>query len=216
MIGTRSAAMVNSDKDKPRTVLLLVGLIGSGKSTFAQALEQHIPHYRRCNQDDLGSRPRVEALARQSLGEGLSVCIDRSNFDARQRATWINIAREFPGTDAWVLVFDTPYEVCAQRLQQRTDHPTIKTPTDALVILSRFHSQYQAPSSYEGYARLLSLPPAEQRAEYTREDVQDILDRLRDATPPPEPQTRIDAFFSDAGRGYSGQRGWRGSGGRGF
>ncbi|KZT70411.1 P-loop containing nucleoside triphosphate hydrolase protein, partial [Daedalea quercina L-15889] len=140
-------------------VLLLVGLIGSGKSTLAQALEQHVPRFRRCNQDDLGSRQRVEALARQCLEEGLSVCIDRTNFDARQRATWIDIAREFPGTEAWVLVFDTPYEVCAQRLQQRTDHPTIKTPEEALPILSRFLSQYQAPSPHEGYTRILNLPP---------------------------------------------------------
>ncbi len=28
-----------------------------------------------------------------------------------QRAYWINIAREFPGTSVWVIVFDTPYEV---------------------------------------------------------------------------------------------------------
>ncbi|PPQ66665.1 hypothetical protein CVT26_009419 [Gymnopilus dilepis] len=28
-----------------------------------------------------------------------------------QRSYWINIAREFPGTTVWVIVFDTPYEV---------------------------------------------------------------------------------------------------------
>ena len=34
----------------------------------------------------------------------------RHVFDS-QRATWINIAREVPETPAWVLVFDTPFEV---------------------------------------------------------------------------------------------------------
>ncbi|EPS96882.1 hypothetical protein FOMPIDRAFT_1025210 [Fomitopsis schrenkii] len=217
-------AKVEADNDSGQTVvLILVGLIGSGKSTFAHALEQHVPRFRRCNQDDLGSRQRVEASARACLREGLSVCIDRTNFDARQRATWINMAREFPGTEAWVLVFDTPYAICEQRLRERTDHPTIKTPQEALRILARFHSDYQAPAAHEGHTRLLSLPAPGQLPAYTREDVLSILDRIRDAPPPPEPQTRLDAYFpppapstrggSDRGRGA--YRGWRGRGERG-
>ena len=103
------------------------------QSTFAQALERHFPQFRRCNQDELGDRRSVEALTQQSLREGLSVVIDRTNFDERcarflwwryivlnvclllrldsQRATWIRIARSVPGTLVWVIVFDTPYEV---------------------------------------------------------------------------------------------------------
>lgn len=42
-----------------------------------------MPRFRRCNQDELGDRRSVEALARRSLREGLSVCIDRTNFDER-------------------------------------------------------------------------------------------------------------------------------------
>ncbi|KAF4594181.1 hypothetical protein EYR40_008984 [Pleurotus pulmonarius] len=91
-------------------VLVLVGLIGSGKSTFAQALQQCYPHFHRCNQDELGDRRQVESLARSCLQQGLNVCIDRTNFNEPQRAYWINIAREFPGTSVWVIVFDTPYE----------------------------------------------------------------------------------------------------------
>lgn len=32
----------------------------------------------------------------------------------RQRSHWIGIAREFPGTPVWVIVFDTPYDVSAK------------------------------------------------------------------------------------------------------
>ncbi len=32
-------------------------------------------------------------------------------MNSRQRSYWIEIARKFPGTNIWVLVFDTPYEV---------------------------------------------------------------------------------------------------------
>lgn len=42
----------------------------------------------------------------------------------RQRATWINIAHEFPDTPAWVIVFDTPYEA-RLRLSSAALHRTL-------------------------------------------------------------------------------------------
>jgi len=33
-----------------------------------------------------------------------------------QRSHWISIAREFPGTTVWVIVFDTPYDVSSNPL----------------------------------------------------------------------------------------------------
>ncbi|KAJ7880312.1 P-loop containing nucleoside triphosphate hydrolase protein [Mycena olivaceomarginata] len=164
-----------------QVVLILVGLIGSGKSTFAQALEEHFPEIRRCNQDDLGDRRAVEHLTRATLQNGSSACIDRTNFDASQRAHWIKIAREFPGTLVWVLVFDTPKDVCASRLRTRTQHPTIKNPEDALSILDRFSSQYRAPSEDEGYNRIIYLQPSEQEEVYSRSTLATILERIRDA-----------------------------------
>ncbi|RDB23824.1 hypothetical protein Hypma_009019 [Hypsizygus marmoreus] len=96
---------------RERVVLILCGLVASGKSTFAEQLQQHYPQFHRCNQDVLGDRRQVERLARETLAQGHSVCIDRTNFNAAQRSYWIKIAREFPGTSIWVIVFDTPYEV---------------------------------------------------------------------------------------------------------
>ncbi|KAH7922587.1 P-loop containing nucleoside triphosphate hydrolase protein [Leucogyrophana mollusca] len=165
-----------------QTVLILVGLIASGKSTFAQALEEHFPQFRRCNQDDLGSRIRVEDLARRTLREGLSVCVDRTNFDPTQRSYWIKIAREFPGTSVCIIVFDTPYQLCVSRLKQRASHPTIKDPLQGFTILERFASDFQAPSPDEGYDHILYLRPSDHPyPEYTRADISSILERLRSA-----------------------------------
>ncbi|KAJ7224470.1 P-loop containing nucleoside triphosphate hydrolase protein [Mycena pura] len=162
-------------------VLILVGLIGSGKSTFAQAVHETFPGFIRCNQDELGDRRQVEHLARSSLRQGSSVVIDRTNFDASQRGHWIRIAHEFPGTLVWVLVFDTPKDVCAARLQTRTGHPTIQNATDALSILDRFSSQYRAPTADEGYDRILYLQPTEQELVYSPSSLAAILRRVRDA-----------------------------------
>ncbi|KAI0343127.1 hypothetical protein BDW22DRAFT_1310616, partial [Trametopsis cervina] len=148
-------------------------------SAFAQALQDHYPEFRRCSQDELGDRRKVEDLARKSLQETYSVCIDRTNIDARQRATWISIARERPGTEAWILLFDTSFEVCKERLLTRSNHPTITSPELGLEVLQRFRSQYQPPRSYEGYDREIKLGIAEQQSSYSADEVRGIILRLQ-------------------------------------
>ncbi|KAI6000988.1 AAA domain-containing protein [Pisolithus orientalis] len=166
--------------DGEQTMLILVGLVASGKSTFAEALERHFPRFRRCNQDDLGNRQLVEELAHQTLQEGLSPCIDRTNFNAIQRSYWTNIARSFPRTTISIIVFDTPYHVCASRLQHRTSHPTINDAQQGLVILARFASQFRPPSPDEDYDHILYLKPSDLPSpEYTRDVILSILSRLR-------------------------------------
>ncbi|WFD35396.1 hypothetical protein MCUN1_002250 [Malassezia cuniculi] len=82
-------------------VLVLVGVVGSGKSTFASAVAEQLG-WTRCNQDELRRRDNVIAAAKDALESGRSVVIDRTNLDAMQRAHWIDLAREFqaahPGT----------------------------------------------------------------------------------------------------------------------
>ncbi|KAJ6581219.1 hypothetical protein B0H19DRAFT_1060857 [Mycena capillaripes] len=179
------------------------------------ALEDHLPEFRRCNQDDLGDRRQVENLARQSLREGSSVCIDRTNFDASQRAHWIKIAREFPGTLVWVLVFDTPKDVCASRLRTRTQHPTIKNPEDALSILDRFSSQYRAPSPDEGYDKILYLQPSEQEVLYSHSSLAAILRRVCDAPSVASTVGPAVSQHSTRGSPYSRGGSFRGVRGRG-
>ncbi|KAG6334609.1 hypothetical protein ID866_4485 [Astraeus odoratus] len=163
-----------------QTVLILVGLIASGKSTFAEALQKYFPKFRRCNQDNLGSRQLVEALARQTLQEGLSPCIDRTNFNAVQRSYWTNITHAFPGTSISVIVFDTPYHVCASRLQYRTSHPTIRNAEEGMPILEKFASELQLPSAGEGYDHLFYLKASDYPSpEYTRDEILSVLSRLR-------------------------------------
>ena len=74
---------------------LLVGAPGSGKSTLCLELERTTcGPLVRISQDDLGSRKACERLAQRSLKQRRSVIIDRCNFDAQQRSTWLTIARQ--------------------------------------------------------------------------------------------------------------------------
>lgn len=79
-------------------VVILCGIPGCGKSTYARALVSALPlAYRKkwdvSNQDTLGTRQKVLAHASAALRAKKSVVIDRCNFDAEQRAHWVNLAR---------------------------------------------------------------------------------------------------------------------------
>lgn len=58
------------------------------QSTFAKALETHFS-IKRCNQDDLGNRNRVEKLVIRSLSNGGSVCVDRTNINAGSATSYL-------------------------------------------------------------------------------------------------------------------------------
>merc|ERR1740139_527170 len=74
-------------------MLLLVGLPGSGKSTFAEKLQSAKPErYFRVNQDALKTRKKCESACRRALQEGKVPIIDQCNFDAQQRQYFLDIA----------------------------------------------------------------------------------------------------------------------------
>ncbi|MCO5572053.1 hypothetical protein L7F22_025804 [Adiantum nelumboides] len=117
-----------------RRVIVLCGLVGSGKSSFARALQTHFPRYVRCNQDELGSRQKVQLAAEAALRSRVDsvrdgsepgtstqaaeprafadkvAVIDRTNIDEGHRKPWVDMADQF-GVDAEAMMFDTPYEV---------------------------------------------------------------------------------------------------------
>ena len=64
------------------------------------------------------------------------------------------------------------------------NHPTITDANHGMQILSRFASTMEPPHPAEGYDKLITLTLEQQPpAEYTKQDVLAILQRLRDAPP---------------------------------
>lgn len=95
-------APTSTDKDTPQQyepfMVMLVGLPGSGKSTFAQSLVASMPNkFSRINQDELKKRVECERKVKQILStsseQRLCPIIDRCNFDAQQRSTWYRLAK---------------------------------------------------------------------------------------------------------------------------
>ncbi|KAL7343369.1 P-loop containing nucleoside triphosphate hydrolase protein [Rhodotorula toruloides] len=146
-------------------LIVLAGVVGSGKSTLSQRWEQLMKGWVRVNQDDLGDRRTCENMVRTRLGEGYSVLVDRQNFDAGQRRTWVEIASEFPDVEVGCMVMGTSKQDCRERLLVRQDHPTIDNPDLAVQLLDKFSSLWQEPTLGEGFDRIITLPPLPPPAE---------------------------------------------------
>lgn len=81
-------------------MIILSGIPGSGKSTFARRLVDALPELYQHqwdihNQDVLGSRKKVEESTIASLRSKRCVIIDRCNFDSKQRKTWIDLGYHY-------------------------------------------------------------------------------------------------------------------------
>jgi predicted kinase len=129
-------------------VILLVGLPGSGKSTFANALCRSLPwKYVRINQDELKSRGAcLEAMRTTLVVDHKCPIVDRCNMSRAQRATFST--NDVP-TDC--IALDIPVETCIYRCQQRRNHPTVQ-PSEAQQIIGWQQNEYEAPhQASEGF-----------------------------------------------------------------
>jgi len=136
-------------------VIILVGVPGSGKSTFCTKY----PRYKRISQDELGDRYMCLSAFRAYLSEGKNIIIDRCNINRFQRNLWINIAKEF-GADLNCVNFVIDPKIAIKRIQERKGHPTIKEDTtlDKITqIVDNFTKTYEAPTLDEGFKRVLFI-----------------------------------------------------------
>ena len=145
---------------RPR-LLMLVGLPGSGKSTFTKAVcdsrgEARCP-WVVVSQDDLGSRRACEEAVGAVLGgrgrkTGQSVILDRCNCSPKDRHEWLQIAMVEP-QEAAVIFFDYNADVCRDRVAQREDHPSIPFGKGARAV-AHHSKELVSPSVAEGVARV--------------------------------------------------------------
>ncbi|GAA5860813.1 hypothetical protein JCM3774_003147 [Rhodotorula dairenensis] len=194
---------------EPQELIVLAGVVGSGKSTLSQAWQRHLPYWVRVNQDDLGDRRTCEAAVRSALSQGRNVVVDRQNFDAPQRRTWLEIANEFPGVRVGGMVMGTPKDECRTRLLARTGHPTIDNPDLAVTLLEKFSGLWEEPRIDEGFDQLITLPPLPHADEIDATLIRSLLDLLhrsptnpraaaqRTPRPRSSPYARPDGFVDD-------------------
>ena len=151
-------------KPNSRIMIVLCGLPGCGKSTFASRLmDSFTDEYRQrwvlLNQDKLGSRQKVISQATHALNSKKCVIIDRCNFDAEQRAPYVQLSSQFK-VDALVCLVlpnHTNEELCATRAIVRGNSDGIHgEDVNWTMVCRTMRNDFVFPVMGEGYSAIYS------------------------------------------------------------
>lgn len=155
-------------------LLLLVGIPGSGKSTWAQEFVSAHPRYRIVSTDVIRAElyggeavqgdwrqiwDRVIAQWQQGIvairrGDLDGVIYDATNARRRQRRQAIAAARQMGFSSITLVWFDLPLSVALERNEMRSR----QVPPEIIAAMDR-HLRGAPPSTAEGVERVLALSP---------------------------------------------------------
>ncbi|KAJ3003079.1 hypothetical protein HKX48_001969, partial [Thoreauomyces humboldtii] len=132
---------------RTRTIVLC-GLPGSGKSSFARSLACSDPTIIVVSQDDLGSRSSYLNALSTASKSGRRVVVDKCNPTSATRKEALAMA--FDPEDALCVYFEYGKALCTQRADARTDHPTVKQGSAGRIV-ARFDKEMVVPRIEEGF-----------------------------------------------------------------
>ncbi len=148
----------NYAADSRRLMILLCGIPGSGKSTFARKLISSLPtdhqnSWLHLNQDALKSRNMVIDRTLLGLQEQKNIIIDRCNFDVAQRIHWIELAQQCPMYLILCVVVPNfgDVDLCSQRAFIRGNSDGVHDEeTNWQMVCKRMKQEFSYPSESEG------------------------------------------------------------------
>ncbi len=131
-----------------KEVILLVGPMGSGKSTY---VKENLSNYFRISQDEQGKEEHFEIYLKALKRDEKYVVIDRINHVYYQRKKYLDLARE-KGYSTKIIVMNLEFKNCYDRIIKREEHPNLGNKSEEKVILKALRSyfnEYQKPTNNE-------------------------------------------------------------------
>ncbi|KAJ7608801.1 ATP dependent DNA ligase [Roridomyces roridus] len=148
------APEITGKLDKTNDLFVLVGLPGSGKSWFSQALRVRDPRgWKRISQDDAGSRAACENEIGHASGR---VLLDRCNTAATDRKIWLALASNWAVSPVCIW-FDYDKELCESRAQMRAGHPTLPPGNRVRSAVEQMHKALVPPKLNEGFKAIVHI-----------------------------------------------------------
>ena len=129
-----------------KTMVLMIGIQGSGKSTFYQNFLAD--SYVRINLDTLKTRHQESLLISDCLERGKSFVIDNTNPTKADRQRYIPLAKQ-AGYKVIGYFMESKLKVCMERNEKRDGKA--KVPSKAIAATS---NKLQMPSYDEGFDKL--------------------------------------------------------------
>ncbi|GAA6000455.1 uncharacterized protein JCM10292_001523 [Rhodotorula paludigena] len=146
-------------------LVVLVGLPGSGKSFLRCALVARDLRWRSVSGDEDGGSSAVLAAV-SSLRAGHKLVVDRCNASSADRKALLDLAQH--AKHAVAVFLDFPPDLCAQRAQLRSDHPTLPPGPRVLAAIKQFTRSLESPQLREGFAGVAVIKSLEASSEVVR------------------------------------------------
>jgi len=145
-------SLLHDDRFSNVQMIILVGIPGSGKSTFAARLEEEGARlvlsegFRTFSQDKIGSQEKMAKQVARELSRRHRVVIDRCNHTRAQRQFWRDLGlqnkRKLSRENILIVQFNLTKDQCIERVLCRKGHPNLCSENAPDRVIERVINRY--------------------------------------------------------------------------
>lgn len=136
-------------------MIILVGMMGSGKSTFVQKYLT-LPNYVVINRDTFTTMKRCISECARSMGHAKSVVIDNTNPSVEARQNFITIAKTYQYTIRCIK-FQIPLQLAKHNTCYRHYMSSGEISTIPDVAYNVYNKKYKEPTLDEGFSEIINI-----------------------------------------------------------